>query len=89
MRISLASPPAVGLQIALGDQVFTLVERRPYTRKDGVETVLLVWRAACPVCGVSFDQVRHSKGWPDQRRCDQHKRPSQPVARQTMRADKK
>lgn len=88
MKVSLASPPAIGLEILLDDQVYTLVEHRPYTRKDGAETVLLVWRAACPVCGVAFEQVRHSKGWPDQRRCDEHKRPNQKVARQALRANK-
>jgi hypothetical protein len=58
-------------------QRYDWVRSDAYTRLDGTETSLLVWRSACPVCGEPFEirtPASTSRFQPN-RRCTQHKRP--------------
>ncbi len=60
-------------------QAYTLIAIRPYTRRrDGVSTVLLIWRSKCLDCGSDFEIVtgrgKIKNGelhWPN-RRCPAH-----------------
>ena len=36
-------------------QRYELVRTEPYTRTDGSDTTLAVWRSECPVCGEPFE----------------------------------
>lgn len=59
---------------------FSLLELRDYTRKDGTQTQIKVWRAHCVKCGAAFD-VTTPKGVERMeqsntfaaRRCEKHR----------------
>jgi hypothetical protein len=59
---------------------FVRFGEEPYTRKDGVQTVLALWRANCKECGSAFTvktPVSVDSYWDSKsfllRHCDEHK----------------
>lgn len=57
-------------------QVYRLIAREPYTRKDGWQTTLLVWSSPCAQCGSLFQLRSPIRGrFQPNRRCQKHKRP--------------
>jgi hypothetical protein len=54
---------------------YTLVEIRPYRRRDGGETFVMAWRTRCVVCGAEFEAtIPQDKFEKASRRCPQHRR---------------
>jgi hypothetical protein len=67
-------------------QCYESVRTEPYTRLNGRETTLLVWRSHCPTCGDAFEvrtPLRARKFEPN-RRCPEHKRPGVKVNRRRV-----
>ena len=82
MITSFTTDPALGARILLDEQVYTLVDSQPYTRKlGGGPSLLLTWETTCPEVGCG-EQFRVTSGrtiaWL-QRRCDAHKRGARAV----------
>lgn len=44
----------VGTISSYKEQSYTLIRSEPYTRRDGGQTVLLIWETACATCGQNF-----------------------------------
>jgi rRNA maturation protein Nop10 len=64
-------------------QRYELIRTEPYTRVDGSETTLSVWRSVCPVCGEAFEvrtPARARRFEPNRRR-EKHRRPGVRVNR--------
>lgn len=68
-------PVADRYSVVIDRQRYDLIATEPYVRKDGTETVLLVWQTECAQCSEPFlfrtGLTVHSVG----RRCQKHKRP--------------
>jgi len=64
-------------------QRYELVRTEPYTRTDGSDTTLAVWRSMCPTCGEAFEVRTPSRArrFEPNRRCEKHKRPGVRVNR--------
>lgn len=78
-RALAASPHYQGniMQKIYGGQLYELAKTEPYTRRDGTQTTLVVWRSTCATCGKPFE-VRTpsvSSKFSPNRRCQKHKRP--------------
>jgi hypothetical protein len=58
-------------------QVYEVVESRPYRRRDGSETALLIWQTACAECceAFTFTTPADLARFEPNRRCAKHKRP--------------
>ena len=58
-------------------EAFEFVGLRPHTRKDGMETRLIVWKTKCTCCGVSMEFMTPTKFkvFQPNRRCKEHRRP--------------
>jgi hypothetical protein len=64
-------------------QLYELTRTEPYTRRDGTETHLAVWRLHCADCGEPLElqtPCKSSKFEPN-RRCQKHKRPGRRVTK--------
>jgi hypothetical protein len=63
-------------------QRYEMVGERPYIRRDGRETLVIVWRSHCAQCGAEFTistpNSSRAKFMPN-RRCQKHKRPGHRV----------
>lgn len=60
-------------------QAYWLVGHKAYTRQDGSESTLDVYRSHCAKCGCSFLlQKLASNPWPN-RRCEKHRKPGKRV----------
>lgn len=58
------------------NQTYQCVEVEPYTRRDGTESVVLVWETACADCGRTFSFTTPNRRWfSPSRRCQSHRRP--------------
>jgi hypothetical protein len=73
--LTFAKLPALGLAITIGGQRYDLRRHEPYRRRDGGLTTLLVWTSACLECGAEFICKSASYRLPQNRRCDECKRP--------------
>ena len=64
-------------------EAFEFVGLRPYTRKDGTETRLIVWKTKCTTCGEPFEFTTTSrfKIFQPNRRCEKHHRPGRSARR--------
>lgn len=73
MQLKFNVAPRPGeVEMALDDQIYRLVEVRPYVRKmDGAATDLLIWATNCPDCRARME-VTSSKtsAHKVRRRCD-------------------
>lgn len=71
-----------------GEQRYECVGIKPYTRRDGSQTELLIWRSNCAKCGDSFEctSPAQSENFSPNRRCALHKRPGTKVKSLSMRA---
>lgn len=79
MQIGFPAPPPIGLALDINGQRYDLVEHRPHRKRDGSETILLVWQTECSTCGEGFTTASPSTGLPSGRRCLEHHRPGKPV----------
>ena len=75
-RLSL-NPMETGMQKIFDGQVYKLARTEPYTRRDGSQTMLTVWRSHCADCGEVFElrTPTASSRFEPNRRCRNHKRP--------------
>jgi hypothetical protein len=48
-------PEANMAEVCYRGQTYFRAGRRPYTRRDGTETTLSVWRSLCPACLAEFE----------------------------------
>lgn len=66
-----------------GGQLYAPIATRPHTCRDGRETILAIWEAACAECGALFTTTTplHASKFEPSRRCGLHKRPGTPVRR--------
>lgn len=46
--------------ITVKGQEFKLVGERPYTKKDGTESTILVWKSLCRVCNIEYEYTSPS-----------------------------
>jgi hypothetical protein len=53
-RATLLPGFALGMVADWRGQQFELVEVRPYRRRDGGDSLILVWRGHCLACGAAF-----------------------------------
>ena len=70
-----------GTERTYSGQEYTCVGVEPYRRRDGTETMLLVWQSHCAKCGEPF-QCRTpvaAKVFAPSRRCGEHKQPGKRV----------
>jgi hypothetical protein len=77
---SFVEPPLIGTEVILGGQGYELVGLRKHTRRDGDETLLLVWSARCAACGDRFETRSPLESHGLSRRCDLHRAPGKRVA---------
>jgi len=87
MALAFAKVPAVGTEVMWRGQPYTLVEVKPYARKDGAPSQLLVWEAPCWTCNAPFRltvALGGAKGV--NRRCAAHRRPGSRVSRERLSA---
>jgi len=58
-------------------QEYEMIGTEPYIRRDGTETLLVVWRSHCATCGKPFElrTPKESSKFDPNRRCQKHKRP--------------
>lgn len=77
----------VGHEEVYDGQVYRLVELRPYTRRNGTETTLAVWRSCCAKCGDEFELITPTEAskFSPNRRCKEHRRPGAKVRKRTRR----
>lgn len=81
MKLAFESVPAAGTVVMLDEQAFELIGSKPHLRKDGAETVLLIWRTACAECGDPFECPSPLVTSGLTRRCIEHSQPGKPVGR--------
>lgn len=87
-RITISSP-------VHGERVFERVGSKPYTRKDGTEITLAVWRGTCMVCGGPFELATPEGATSKETRfgvvaCPQHRlTPSDVASLRASKADKR
>ena len=62
-------------------QVYEVVAVKPWKRRDGTPTKVLVWRTRCPDCGGVVEFSTGLMVWSWRRRCDACKKPGKPVTR--------
>lgn len=74
-RIRFVSEPPVGLVITVNEQRYEVVGGLDHVRLDGEETRLTIWRSSCAECGAPFEFRAPATAPPQNRRCDDHKRP--------------
>jgi hypothetical protein len=69
----------VGKRIRWKGQSYTLIRIKPYERKDGRMSVVLVWQSRCAECGKSFEAStgRNPSSW--KRRCPEHAIRGRPI----------
>ena len=80
MALAFEKVPAIGTAVLWRGQPYTLVAVKPYTRKDGGASQVLVWEAPCWDCGEAFRVSRGLSGSKGvNRRCQQHKQTGSPV----------
>lgn len=62
-------------------QRYVEVDRRLRSRRDGSQSVLIVWQSLCPVCGepFKFTTPERAEKFQPNRRCQVHKRPGHRV----------
>ena len=78
-RIAFRQAPAVGTVLMRDGQRYVVIDIRPYRRKDGTSTTLIVWRSHCSNCGQPFELTTPlATKWPN-RRCPAHHAPGQAV----------
>lgn len=61
-------PPEVGTVVMFHGQRYELVGTKPYVRKDGTASTLIVWSTHCARCADPMECTTPIKGWPN-RRC--------------------
>jgi len=78
--IHFEQPPDVGFILIREGQRYELMAHKPYIRRDGFPTTLLVWRSHCCDCGEAFEVVTGlvANGYFN-RRCPAHHRPGRAV----------
>ena len=54
-RIAFRQAPAVDTVLMRDGQRYVVIDIRPYRRKDGTPTTLIVWRSHCSDCGQPFE----------------------------------
>ena len=69
----------VGTCIDINGQHFTVAEHLPYVRKDGQDSVIVIWRGQCADCDDPIEERAWWGKWPDVRRCAQHVKPGRKV----------
>lgn len=85
MALAFALVPALGTEVMCKGQPYTLIEVKPYTRKDGAASQLLVWEAPCWTCNEPFLQTVALGGANYvNRRCSAHARAGYPVKREGL-----
>lgn len=65
----------VGTCIDINGQRFSVTAHQPYVRKDGQDSVVVVWQSRCLDCGEPIEERIWWGKWPDTRRCAAHKAP--------------
>jgi hypothetical protein len=43
------------ISLLYGARTFRKVGTKPYRRKDGTDTTLVIWQSACVICGAPFE----------------------------------
>lgn len=69
-------PEANMAEVTWRGQLYSRVGRQPWTRKDGSETTLSIWRTDCPACGTEFQCTTADEaiGFKPLRHCATHRR---------------
>ena len=80
-HIAFPSPPPVGTVISFSEQTYKLVGTRPHCTLAGKETLLLLWRSACPECDQNFIYETSLKFSGPNRRCELCVRPGVRVSK--------
>ena len=55
--LNFSNPPQVGTVLLREGQRYELLEIRPYVRRDGKQTWLLVWQSHCADCDRAFEVI--------------------------------
>jgi len=73
---TLRSPFSIGMIVDYRGQNYELIDVRPYVRRrDGRDSLVLIWRSRCLDCGAVFDiGAPQRKLKPSSRRCPDHRR---------------
>ena len=79
-RIAFRQTPAVDTVLMRDGQRYVVIDIRPYRRKDGTPTTLIVWRSHCSDCGQPFELTTPLATKGPNRRCPAHHAPGQAVA---------
>lgn len=80
--LNFSNPPQVGTVLLREGQRYELLEIRPYVRRDGKQTWLLVWQSHCADCDRAFEVITGIKTSFGNlnRRCSIHHSPGRAVS---------
>ena len=74
-RITFETEPADGFAIAIDGQRYEAIGVVEHVRLDGEPTRLVIWQSRCAECGARFEFKTSAHSLPQNRRCDEHRRP--------------